>query len=344
MKNNPLPRLDESAAVREQLGPFCRLAQGEVWTDPQGRHRVACIDATKENSIQELMDGKKASLAIHDPPYNLVAFETKSVPQFIDWCRKWIRLTVKHLHSDAALYVWLGADQRDGFQPLPEFMLMMRGVQDLASRSFITMRNQRGYGTQNNWMAVRQELLYYTKGKPTFNVQYTEIPKVLRGYYKEVNGKVTENLERSRSDNIRPSNVWVDVQQVFYRMEENVSGCYAQKPLMAIDRIVNASSSTDDLVVDFFSHSGTTLLSCERLGRRCFVADVDPIFCEITIRRLERFRRAGLTGWQNGHPFEDELPTQPASHENGGVGDKGSEIGDCDSAGFFTLDGKVRLC
>ena len=167
-------------------------------------------------------------------------------------------------------------------------------------------------------MAIRQELLYYTKGDPPFSVQYTEIPKVLRGYYKKVNGEVTENLQRSRSENIRAGNVWVDVQQVFYRMKENVSGCFAQKPLHAIDRVVQASSAKNELVVDFFAHSGTTLLACEILGRRCFTADVDPIYCEIAIRRLEQFRATGQTGWQNGNAFEDV----PAMDES-----KGSEKG-----------------
>ncbi len=157
-------------------------------------------------------------------------------------------------------------------------------------------------------MAVRQELLYYVKGNPTFNVEaeYTDIPKILRGYYKEVNGKITENMQRSRSENIRAGNVWVDVQQVFYRMEENVSGCYAQKPLKSIERIIRASSVPGDVVVDFFSHSGTTLLAAEINRRRCFTMDIDPLFCEITIRRLEHFRRTGRVGWQNGNPFEDQ--------------------------------------
>jgi site-specific DNA-methyltransferase (adenine-specific) len=205
----------------------------------------------------------------------------------------------------------MGADQNDGFQPLPDFMLMMR-EQPLRPRSFITMRNQRGYGTQKNWMAVRQEMLYYVKGNPVFTVEaeYTDIPKILRGYYKEVNGEITENLERSRSDTIRAGNVWVDIQQLFYRMEENVSGCYAQKPLKSIERIIQASSAPDDLVIDFFSHSGTTLLASEILNRRCFTADIDPIYAEITIRRLERFRTTGRTGWQNGHPFEKEIPVE----------------------------------
>jgi site-specific DNA-methyltransferase (adenine-specific) len=253
------------------------------------------------------MDGKKATLAIHDPPYNLVAFDERPLEQFIEWCKKWIQNTERILSSDSSLYIWLGADQNDGFQPLPDFMLMMR-QQPLKPRSFITMRNQRGYGTQKNWMAVRQELLYYTKGNPVFNVEaeYTDIPKILRGYYKEVNGQVTENLQRSKSENIRAGNVWVDVQQIFYRMEENVSGCYAQKPIKSIDRIVRASSSEKDTIVDFFSHSGTTLLSAEMNRRRCFTMDIDPVFCEITIRRLERFRDTGRLGWQNGHPFEHE--------------------------------------
>jgi len=307
MKNNPLPRLDTNPAIRQALLPFCRLQAGEIWEDSQAGHRVGCLDAALADQVARLMDGQKATLAIHDPPYNLVAFDERPLRQFMDWCEKWVRNSERILSHDASLYVWLGADQNDGFQPLPDFMIMMRNM-PLRPRSYITMRNQRGYGTQKNWMAVRQELLYYTKGNPVFNVdaEYTAIPKILRGYYKEVNGQRTENLQRSKSDNIRAGNVWVDIQQVFYRMEENVSGCYAQKPLKAIERIIQASSAPEDIVVDFFSHSGATLLSAEMHRRRCFTMDVDPLFCEITIRRLEHFRSTGRLGWQNGHPFEEE--------------------------------------
>jgi site-specific DNA-methyltransferase (adenine-specific) len=91
-------------------------------------------------------------------------------------------------------------------------------------------------------------------------------------------------------------------------MEENVSGCYCQKPLKSIERIIRASSNKNDTIIDLFAHSGTTLLAAEILGRRCLTADVDPIFCEITIRRLEHYRQTGRTGWQNGHPFEKDLP------------------------------------
>lgn len=306
MKKNPLPRLDQSEALISKLLPFCRLSPGEIWEDELKGHRVGCLDATDSVAIASLMGKDRAVLAIHDPPYNVAAFEIKQVSGFVEWCNQWISLTYNVLSKDASLYIWIGADQNNGFQPLPDFMIMMRG-QRFSPRSFITMRNQRGYGTQKNWMAVRQELLYYVKGNPDFQVEYTDIPKVLRGYYKKVDGKVTENLQRSKSEHIRASNVWVDIQQVFYRMEENVSGCYAQKPLKSIERVIRASSSANDLVIDYFSHSGTTLLASEILDRKCYTADIDPVFAEITIRRLENFRNTGRTGWQNGNPFEAEL-------------------------------------
>jgi site-specific DNA-methyltransferase (adenine-specific) len=269
---------------------------------------VACLDAADQGEVLTLAAGHQPALAIQDPPYNLAAFEYRDVSFYVDWCRRWVRNTQEVLAPDASLYVWLGADQNDGFQPLADFILLMRD-QSFHARSLITMRNQRGYGTSKNWMAVRQELLYYTKGNPVFNVdaEYTDIPKILRGYYKVVSGKVTENLERGHSQTIRAGNVWVDIQQVFYRMEENVSGCYAQKPLKSIERIIRASSSLGDAVLDLFAHSGTTLLACEILGRTCLTADLDPVFCEITIRRLEHYRTTGRLGWQNGNPFEAEL-------------------------------------
>lgn len=324
MLRERLERIDGNDALRKELLPYCRLKYGQIWEDPISGHRVACLDAADETHIDRLLAGDRVSLAIQDPPYNVPAGNVNSaslgrvpVEGYIDWSRQWVRNTSRILSPHASLYVWLGADQNAGFQPFADFIVMMRAFTEFRTRSLITMRNQRGYGTQKNWMAVRQELLYYVRGQAEFNVnaEYTDIPKILRGYYKKVNGQMTENLERSKSENIRAGNVWVDIQQVFYRMEENVPGCYAQKPLKAIERIIAASSNARDAVVDFFAHSGTTLLGCERLKRRCFTCDIDPVFTEITLRRLERYRKTGKTGWQSDNPFP-EVPVVQEQNEN----------------------------
>jgi site-specific DNA-methyltransferase (adenine-specific) len=308
MVNFPLPRIDIDPVLHDLLLPFCRIMEGEIWIDEKNKHKVGCLDSANSAKVKKMMGKENASLAVHDPPYNFVAFKEKNLSEFIQWCKLWINISNEILKENAALYIWLGADQNNHFQPLSDFIRMMR-TSGFTSRSFITMRNQRGYGTQKNWMSVRQELLYYVKGNPGFNIdaEYTDIPKILKGYYKIVDGRETENLERSKSANIRAGNVWVDIQQVFYRMEENVNGCYAQKPLKSIERIVQANSNKEEIIVDLFAHSGTTLIAAEKLHRRCFTADIDPVYCEITIRRLENFRSNNKTGWQNSNPFADEI-------------------------------------
>jgi len=304
--------LDLESEIRDRILPLCRLRFGEVWEDPVKGHRVGMLDASRSDDVRKIVAGEKTSLIINDPPYNVEVgnANTRNLPKtslesYLDFSRKWVSNATAIMAANAHFYIWMGTDYKDNFQPLPDFMIMMRDFEQLRPRNLITMRNQRGYGTQKNWMWVRQELLYYVKGNPDFSVVYTDIPKVLKGYYKVVNGRLTENLERSKSDTIRPGNVWFDIQQVFYRMEENVSGCYAQKPLKAIERIIESSSKKGELIVDFFAHSGTTLIAGEKLSRRVYTFDIDPIFAEIAIRRLENYRRTGRTGWQWRSPFPE---------------------------------------
>jgi DNA modification methylase len=305
-------RIDLDQQTRERILPLCRLSYGEIWKDPVSGHRVGVLDATKLDDVKEIMGEERTPLVVNDPPYNVEVGNANThnlskidLKAYLDFSRKWVSNAIAVMKPDAHFYVWIGTDYKDNFQPLPDFMIMMRDFRQLKPRNFITMRNQRGYGTQKNWMWVRQELLYYVQGNPDFSVVYTDIPKVVKGYYKEVNGRLTENIERSKSDTIRPGNVWFDVQQVFYRMEENVSGCYAQKPIKALERVIKSSNAEGDLVADFFAHSGTTLIAGERLKRRVYTFDIDPIFAEVAIRRLENYRKTGKTGWQWRNPFPE---------------------------------------
>ena len=315
----PIARIDTSPALYAQLSAYARLAPGEIWEDPIGGHRVGVLDASDPDAVSRLTSGARAFVAIQDPPYNFAVGGRSSpglfagdISAYLEFTRRWVANTVECLREDSHLYIWMGADQRRGFQPVPDVVMLLREFPELESRSWITVRNQRGYGTQHNWMAVRQEVLYYRRGKPDFVVQHTAIPRLLRGYYKTVRGRRRENNERSHSDTIRPGNVWMDIQQVFYRSRENVPGAYAQKPLAAVERLLASTAAGSaarpdgrDLVLDLFSHSGSTLLAAERRGLRCYTADRDPVFAEITIRRLEHFRRTGRPGWQCDHPFPE---------------------------------------
>lgn len=326
-----IKRLDSYEEVKNVLLPFCRLKKGEIWQDEAAGHRVGVLDATSKEDVARLLSGEKAKLIVNDPPYNIVVGKksTKnlskiSLEEYLEFSKKWVENTISVMAENASLFVWIGADRKNGFQPFADFIILLRKYKELKSKNLITLRNQRGYGTQKNWMWVRQELLHYIKGNPDFNVQaeYTEIPRILKGYYKKVGGVLKETAERSASQMIRAGNVWVDIQQIFYKMEENVAGCYAQKPVKALERIIISSSDEGDCVLDLFSHSGTTLVTGEKTGRKVYTCDIDPIFAEITIRRLENFRKTGRLGWQWGNPFpeiEEKIINKYESYVSGKV-------------------------
>ena len=64
---------DDDYDLSDALEKAAFVKRGDIWT--VGRHRLMCGDATSDEDVSALMDGKKANLVITDPPYN-VAFES----------------------------------------------------------------------------------------------------------------------------------------------------------------------------------------------------------------------------------------------------------------------------
>src|SRR5690606_11849249 len=124
MVNFPLPRIDTDNTLRNLLLKHCSFKEGDIWIDSEGKHKIACIDATDEKAVKKLLKNKKASLALHDPPYNFVAFDERKLDTFIEWSKQWIKNSYNFLLPDSSLYIWLGADQNNHFQPLSDFMLI----------------------------------------------------------------------------------------------------------------------------------------------------------------------------------------------------------------------------
>ena len=62
-----------------------------------------------------------------------------------------------------------------------------------------------------------------------------------------------------------------------------------QKPIEIPARAIRNSSPQGGLVYDGFGGSGSTLMACEQLGRICYMMEVDPKYCDVIIRRWEKF-------------------------------------------------------
>jgi DNA modification methylase len=59
------------------------------------------------------------------------------------------------------------------------------------------------------------------------------------------------------------------------------------KPVALLEAMLRNSSRRGDLVLDPFAGSGSTMIACERLGRRCVAVEIDPAYCDVVRRRFK---------------------------------------------------------
>ena len=57
------------------------------------------------------------------------------------------------------------------------------------------------------------------------------------------------------------------------------------KPIELVAAMIENSSNADDVVADPFSGSGTTVIACERLGRKCRAVEIEPKYVAVTLQR-----------------------------------------------------------
>lgn len=61
------------------------------------------------------------------------------------------------------------------------------------------------------------------------------------------------------------------------------------KPIELVTKAVGDASLSQDAVLDLFGGSGSTLIACEQLNRICYMMELDPVYCDVIIKRWEEF-------------------------------------------------------
>ena len=62
-----------------------------------------------------------------------------------------------------------------------------------------------------------------------------------------------------------------------------------QKPVKMLGDVLKDFTEENDVVIDVFGGSGSTLIACEQLGRKCYMMEYDPHYCDVIIDRWEKF-------------------------------------------------------
>lgn len=259
--------------VPEEVETKCKL--GDVWQ--LGEHRLMCGDSTKAEDVEKLMNGEKADMVFTDPPYN-VAIGSKNAFKNAFQRRKDGKkggAIEKEIIGDKGM-----TDEECGQKLwLPAFKNLFENAKDDCSL-YVTMPQG---GThmmmmmmiQNAGWQVKHELIW-VKNQPTFsmgrlNYDYQHEP-ILFGW------KKTHNFF-GKGEALK--SIWQ-----FDRVKCDLHP--TMKPIALIANALKNSSEEQMNILDVFGGSGSTLIACEQLQRKCYTMELDEHYCDVIISRWEK--------------------------------------------------------
>lgn len=231
---------------------------------------IICGDAIVE---LKKISSNSVSLIIADPPYNLGKdygnnHDLKEFDEYLDFTKRWLFEAKRVLKEDGTIYVFMGV----------RFVSYLYDILDrklgFFFNSWINWHYTQGLGRTKGFSPRHDDILMFTKSKE-FNF-YLDNIRVPQKYYRSRNNMRGAN----------PGDIWL-FSHVHY-CNGNRQKHPTQKPEGLIERMVLASSKENDLIVDPFSGSGTTLRVCQQLERQCIGIELNPEYVENTRNRLHQ--------------------------------------------------------
>lgn len=106
--------------------------------------------------------------------------------------------------------------------------------------------------------------------------------------------KGKKSYVNKRLANLRDVVNWEEFQvmmNVWYEERDKITTYKhpTQKPIKLAERALRKSTEENDIVLEMFGGSGSTLMACEQMGRKCYTIELDPIYCDVIIKRYEQF-------------------------------------------------------
>jgi len=235
---------------------------------------TASINILSGNSLLKLKDisSNSIDLIIADPPYNLDKdygnkSDSKSFNDYIRFTKEWTREATRILKPTGTLYLFMG------FRFISYLYQILERDNKLNFVNWICWHYTQGIGKKKGFSPRHDDILMFSKGKTyTFNLDSIKVPQK---YYRSINNMRGAN----------PGDVW-GFSHIHY-CQKNRQPHPTQKPEGLIERIILASSNENDLVIDPFSGSGTTLRVCQQLKRNCIGIELNEEYVEATRKRLK---------------------------------------------------------
>lgn len=255
LQENEKTIIEDKIPDDDNIKKRCRT--GDIWK--LGDHRLICGDSTDENIIKQLMNNEHADLLLTDPPYgiNVVSVDKK-------------------IGSDKPF----GSKGKAGYGKIIDCNeytpIIGDNTTETAKKSYELLKK-------------------YTKNQIIFGGNYfTDFLKPSRCWLvwdKENTGNFAdaELAWTSFETGVKLYKfMWNGLCREGSRKVEGKKRVHpTQKPVGMLADILKDFSKENDNIIDVFGGSGSTLIACEQLKRRCFICELDEHYCDVIIQRWE---------------------------------------------------------
>lgn len=271
---------------------------GEVWK--LGEHRLMCGDSTNPEDVAKLMDGKEADLLETDPPYNVSLGQTEGHPlrlseakqlhrrtdgliitnddweteeDFINFLVRAFTAALDVMKPGAVFYIWYADTQALNFRRACHRAGMT------IRENLIWVKNIFAFGRQDyQW---RHEPCFYgwKGGAGHYFIDLRSLTTVQEADL--------ENKEKAELIELL-QNLLDDIGTVFHEDKPSRNALHpTMKPVGLIKKQIRNSTREGELVLDLFGGSGSTLIACEQMNRKCNIMEYDEFYASAIVRRWE---------------------------------------------------------
>lgn len=233
--------------------------RGDIWV--LGRHRLMCGDSTEAADVALLMDGNKADMLLTDPPYN------------VDYTGKASELETRKIENDkmedSAFQDFLTSAFENAAENMKAGGVFYIWHADSEGLNFRVACKKAGFQVRqcliwnkNAMVMGRQD--YQWKHEPCLYGWKDGASHLGASDRKQT---TVLDFEKPQKNNLHPT----------------------MKPIKLFDYQIKNNTKGDDIVLDLFGGSGTTIMAAEQNGRRGFVMEYDPKFVDVIVDRWEQF-------------------------------------------------------
>lgn len=264
---------------------------GDIWI--LGNHRLRCGDSTYESHVKDLCKDFNLILMITDPPYGV-----NHNPSWRDeYCIGKRGFSDKHANSK-------GLVQNDNQVDWHQAYLLFGGdiayVWHSAKFTHIVINNLIDCGFEPICQIIWSKH-HFSFGRGDYHWQHEPCWYAVR---KGCNHNWKGDRKQTTLWQIQSLNPIGQTKNEWKEKEEK-TGHSTQKPIECMIRPILNNSEINDYIYDPFGGSGTTLVACEKTNRKCFMMEISPHYCDVIIKRWQKFTGKDAILESNGKTFNE---------------------------------------